>query len=227
MTNTTTPLLEARSLSVGRHGDAGILRVLDGLDLAVVGGALTDIVGPSGSGKTTLLLALARLLPGATGELLLRGEPAQRVEPRLWRTKVAYLPQRSSMFPGTVEDNLLLAWRLSVRSGLAVPDGGRLREVLDSVHLGDVALDRDASRLSEGQAARIALLRTVLTGPDVLLLDEPDAALDDESARQVGLLTRRFVDEGGAAVRVRHLRGDGHADRRMRLTGGRLVEESA
>jgi len=80
-------------------------------------------------------------------------------------------------------------------------------------------------RLSEGQAARVALLRTVLTRPDVLLLDEPDAALDEESAEQVGLLTREFVDAGGAVVRVRHHRTDGLADRRLRLKGGTLTEE--
>lgn len=219
--------LEARSLTVSRHGDGGPVRVLDGIDLDVASGTLTDIVGPSGSGKTTLLLALARLLPGVEGALALDGESASTIDPREWRVRVAYLPQRSALLAGTVGDNLTLPWRLKVRAGAAVPSAEALRASLDRVHLADVALDRDVARLSEGQSARIALLRTVLTRPRVLLLDEPDAALDEESAEQVGLLTREFVDAGGAVVRVRHHRADGLADRRLRLSHSSVHEESS
>jgi putative ABC transport system ATP-binding protein len=226
MPSPTSPALEARRLTVDRRADAGSLRVLDGVDLAVQPGTLTDVVGPSGAGKTTLLLAIARLLPGATGELLLAGEPASAIDPRAWRVRVAYLPQRSALVPGTVGHNLTLPWRLKVRAVAVAPVKEALRAALDRVHLSDVALDREVSRLSEGQAARVALLRTVLTHPDVLLLDEPDASLDEESAEQVGLLTREFVDSGGAVVRVRHLRSDGHADRRLRLVAGALTEEA-
>jgi putative ABC transport system ATP-binding protein len=227
MPSQSVPVLEARDLVVDRRGDEASLRVLDRLDLSVVGGTLTDIVGQSGAGKTTLLLALARLLPGVEGALTLLGEPASAIEPRAWRVRVAYLPQRSALLPGTVGENLTLPWRLKVRADGARPADGALRAALDRVRLADIALDRDVSRLSEGQAARVALLRTVLTRPAVLLLDEPDAALDDESAEQVGLLTREFVDTGGAVVRVRHLRSDGHAERRLRLCAGVLTEEAS
>ena len=218
-------LLEAKALSVSRIGDSGPLRVLDGVNLAVSASTLVDVVGPSGAGKTTLLLALARLLPGVEGGLELEGRSAEAIDPREWRVRVAYLPQRSALLPGGVGDNLTLPWRLKVRAEGVSPSVEQLRAALDRVHLGDVGLDRDVARLSEGQAARVALLRTVLTHPRVLLLDEPDAALDDESAREVGLLTREFVDDGGAVVRVRHHRTDGLADRRLRLSGGALTEE--
>jgi putative ABC transport system ATP-binding protein len=227
MPSPSTPALEARGLTVDRRADAGPLRVLDAVELSADPGTLTDVVGPSGAGKTTLLLALARLLPGVRGEILLAGEPASAIDPRTWRLRVAYLPQRSALLPGTVVHNLTLPWRLKVRAGSEAPSSEALRRALDRVHLSDVALDREVSRLSEGQAARVALLRTVLTRPGVLLLDEPDASLDEESAEQVGLLTREFVDEGGAVVRVRHLRSDGHADRRLRLRDGKLTEEAA
>lgn len=218
--------LAARSLTVRRHAEAGDVLVLDAVDFEAPAGTLTDVVGPSGAGKTTMLLALARLLPAVTGELELAGARSSEIEPRDWRTRVAYLPQRSALLPGTVEANLTLPWRLKVREGAAAPSADDLRTALDRVHMNDVGLDRDVARLSEGQAARVALLRTVLTRPDVLLLDEPDAALDEESAAQVGALTREFVDAGGTVVRVRHLRSDARADRRLRLAGGRLAEEA-
>jgi putative ABC transport system ATP-binding protein len=225
MSNSTAATLTAAGLTVDRRADAGMLRVLDGVALTLNAGTLCDVVGPSGSGKSTLLLALARLLPGATGALTLDGEPAASIDPRTWRLRVAYLPQRSALLPGSVQDNLTLPWRLKIRAGVAAPDAASLRAALDRVRLADVGLDRDVERLSEGQSARIALLRTVLTAPRVLLLDEPDAALDAESATEVGRLTREFADGGGAVVRVRHHISDGLATRRLRLSGGHLTEE--
>jgi putative ABC transport system ATP-binding protein len=143
--------LAARSLTVSRVADAGQIRVLDGVELALASGTLADVVGPSGAGKTTLMLALARLLPGAEGELELDGEAAGTIDPRQWRVRVAYLPQRSALLPGTVAANLLLPWRLKVREGVQPPAEAALREAMDRVRLADVALDRDVARLSEGR----------------------------------------------------------------------------
>jgi len=67
-------------------------------------------------------------------------------------------------------------------------------------------------------------LRVVLAGPSVLLLDEPDASLDDDSAAAVAHITDEFVSAGGAAVRVRHARIDERADRRLAIVAGRLEE---
>jgi hypothetical protein len=122
--------------------------------------------GPSGAGKTTLLRALARLLPDVTGALTLAGRPATDYEPAEWRSRVTLLPQTAAMRPGTVRDNLLMPWRLKVRSADLPPPDGVLEQALHDVGLAEIALGRDASRLSVGQAARVALLRAVLTGPE-------------------------------------------------------------
>jgi len=231
-------LLEASGLTITRPGDAGPVTVVSDASLSLREGTLTDVVGPSGSGKTTLLLALARLLPDVRGELTLEGRPASEWPPQLWRTRVALLPQTSSMAPGSVADNLLLPYTLKVRhhvpdttaaapSPPTAPTTDELRAALDRVGLADIALDRTSARLSVGQASRVALLRVLLTAPAVLLLDEPDAALDDESAAQVAAMTGEFVAGGGAVVRVRHLRTDAAADALFRLEMGRLTEVTA
>lgn len=217
-------LLEARDLRVVRPGDDGPVAVLDGVSLNLERGTLAEVTGPSGAGKTTLLLALARLLPGATGELTLDGAPAVALPPQVWRTQVALLPQRAVLASGTVAENLRLPWTLHARSHETAPDDGALRTALNGVGLADVALDRDTARLSVGQAARIALLRTTLTRPRVLLLDEPDASLDDASAAEVACVTAQFVAEGGAVVRVSHVRADASATVRYRLEGGKLTD---
>ena len=87
------------------------------------------------------------------------------------------------------------------------------------------SLDRDAARLSVGQAARVAFLRVLLAEPRVLLLDEPDAALDDAAAASLADALRGFLAGGGAIARVRHHVSDGLATRRLRLEGGRLTAE--
>ena len=221
---TQTPLLSAKGLSAHLPGDSGLVRVLDGLDLEVEAGEVVDIVGPSGSGKSTLVRALARLLPGVEGSLVLRGESSDRISAQVWRTRVALLPQRSVLVGGTVRENLLLGFELKVRAQAPRPDDAALRDWLVRAGLTDVELERDAVRLSVGQQARVALLRTCLTSPDVLLLDEPDAALDPDSARAIRELAVRIVASGTAIVRVRHREDDGLAARRLWLEDGRLRE---
>jgi putative ABC transport system ATP-binding protein len=216
--------LDARALTADRPGDDGPVRVLDSIDLTVPAGSLVDVIGASGSGKTTLLLALARLLPGASGTLILDGRAAERIGPQVWRTRVALLPQVPVVVVGTVADNLRLPWRLKMRAAETAPDDSALRRALDSLGLDEVDPERDAARLSVGQTARVALLRVLMTGPDVLLLDEPDASLDDTSAELVVGAVKRFVADGGAVVRVRHARTDAHAGARYRLDGGALTE---
>lgn len=198
--------------------------VLDGVSLTLARGELVDVTGPSGCGKTTLLRALARLLPAATGNLLLDGVSAADILPRDWRTRVALLPQIAALSEGSVRDNLLMPWTLKVRAEEPRPADDHLAEALAGVGLADITLDRDATRLSVGQAARVSLLRVVLTRPEVLLLDEPDANLDDDSASQVAALTAGFVASGGAALRVRHLRRDGAGTRRIRVEAGEITE---
>lgn len=205
-----------------RAVDGREVRVLDGVDLELRSGDIVELRGPSGAGKTTLLLALARLLPGASGVLTLAGEHAATIEPTAWRTRVALLPQRTALSPGTVEANLLMPFGLKARAGVAPPSAEELREALDEVGLADVALTRDTARLSVGQAARVALLRVLLTGPGVLLLDEPDASLDDASAAAVARMTARFAAEGGAVLRVSHLRTDAAANVQLYLESGHL-----
>jgi putative ABC transport system ATP-binding protein len=225
-------LLEARELSAVLQGDAGDVRILDGVSLRVGAGEVVDIVGPSGSGKSTLLRALAQLLPGATGELLVDGASSTQIPPAAWRLRVALLPQKPIMFAGTLRDNLLFPYALGVRKGAPRPAETRLAEALERLGV-DAALDREATRLSVGQAARVAFLRTLLTGPSVLLLDEPDAALDDVSADAVAAMTAEFAARaraGGApaaVVRVRHHRSDGIASRRLHLEDGHLTDVTA
>jgi len=219
-------LLEASNIRVSLPSDEGTALVLDSVSLALAPGDFVDVAGPSGAGKSTLLRAFARLVPGVEGTLVLDGVAAETIPAAEWRSRVALVPQKPAMFPGSVRDNLLVGWRLKLRHGHQPPADALLRERLDRVHL-DVDLDRDAARLSVGQQARVALLRVVLTEPSVLLLDEPDAALDELSAAAVTEVARDFASGGRAVVRVRHRTSDGAATRRLELHAGHAREVGA
>ena len=219
-------MLEARSVAVDVRQEGRIVTIFKGVSLALEAGEIVDLVGPSGSGKTTLLRVLARLHARTAGTLLLRGVSDNDIDPVSWRLTVLLVPQKPVTVPGTVRDNLLLPWTLKARAGQAVPGDDELMRLLSFVKLDDVGLARDGSQLSVGQVARIALCRSFLTRPKVLLLDEVDAALDAESADAVAAVVSRLARDGTACVRVRHRPPDGLATRRLRLAFGALSEEA-
>jgi putative ABC transport system ATP-binding protein len=137
---------------------------------------------------------------------------------------VTLLPQTTALMPGHGARQPADAVEPQGALRRPPPPDGSLEQALHDVGLAEIALTRDASRLSVGQAARVALLRVVLAAPAVLLLDEPEANLDDESAAQVAVLTERFAASGGAVMRVRHQRGGVAATRTLHLAGGHLTE---
>lgn len=207
-------------LSYRRGGEA--VPLLRDVSFALEAGSICDLVGPSGAGKSTLLRACALMMARDSGELYLDGRPSSGFKPAAWRRQVCLVPQQASLVAGTVRDNLVLPWRLKVNAGTQPPADDELARLLDAAELSDVGLSRDVSQLSGGQTARVALLRAFATRPRALLLDEVDAALDDDSALAVGRLTRSLVDERVTCLRIRHRASDGFASGTFTLADGVL-----
>jgi len=226
----SVPVLEAAGLVLRRSSGPEVKTVLDGASLALSRGSHVLLQGSSGSGKSTLLWALARMLPLEAGELSLEGRPAANWPPPLWRERAALVLQKHAMIEGTVRDNLLLPWKLKVRRGRehdrsTPPADTVLRGELDGLELADVDLAADASRLSMGQTARVSLIRTLLTAPGCLLLDEPCAALDPGASERVLGRIRAFTEAGGAVVMAGH-GGSARGGRVVVLEKGRLLEDA-
>lgn len=181
-----------RSVVAG-PSDAPILRDVT-VDLPAVG--ITVIVGPSGSGKSTLLRLLNRLDDPLSGEIRWRDQPLPALVPQALRRQVATVFQRPPLFPGSVFDNFRVA----------LPDVDEARGVHVLAHVGlDAALlHRDASALSGGEAQRMCVARALLTRPQVLLADEPTAALDVDARLAIEALARQLADEGIAIIWVSH-----------------------
>jgi putative ABC transport system ATP-binding protein len=139
--------------------------------------------GPSGSGKTTLLRTLARLRPSQQGQVFLQGKNWTEFSGPVWRSKVHYLAQRPVMFNGTVADNLAKPFELGLLSREGTFDAAAARERLMALGLPKDIWDQDTSTLSGGEISRVAFVRALAAEPKVLLLDEPTAALDHETAQ--------------------------------------------
>lgn len=192
--------------------------VLDGVDARIPADGLTAIVGPSGSGKSTLLRLCNRLEVPTAGRVRFRGDDLADVDALRLRRRVGMVFQRPTLFPGTVADNLAVA-----EPGIADDVAA---DALHRAGLDRSFLTRTADDLSGGEAQRACLARTLVTGPEVLLMDEPTSALDEENTRVLEHLGMDLADSGVPVLWVTH---DPHqvdriADRRLRMERGRVVE---
>jgi heme ABC exporter ATP-binding subunit CcmA len=184
--------IELRELTVS-FGSTVALRPLD---LTLYEG-VTGLFGPNGAGKTTLLRVLAGLLRPTGGSALLEGEEIRSTNESV-RRRIGYAGHESGLYGRlTVIENLTLFGRLH---GVG-PE--RVNEVLERLDLGD-RRNTPAAKLSAGYKRRAAVARAVLHEPEVLLLDEPYANLDDEASARVSDTVRAWRTPGRVAVIATH-----------------------
>lgn len=158
----------------------GARRVLEDVGLSVGEGEVCALLGLNGSGKSTLLRVLLGLLPVQTGEISVCGGNMRRAAPQKVARLAAYLPQRSRADDGMTALEIVLMGANAV-TPLIMPYSAVQREkarmCLERMGAGEWA-DRRMGELSQGQKQSVLLARALMQSPKLLLLDEPDAALD-------------------------------------------------
>lgn len=191
--------------------DQLLTRHVGPIELSVGTGECVCLQGASGSGKTLLLRAIADLDPHH-GEAYLDGDPCSSFPAQAWRSSVALLVAESQWWSECVADHfdqdVNAAW-------------------MEQLGLPGEAVDWQVSRCSTGERQRLALLRTLMQRPGVLLLDEPTGNLDQGSARRVEALLADYRQQHGAALLwVSHDPGqiERVADRHFILRDGKLEE---
>lgn len=182
------------------------------IDMQLAGGSVAAITGPSGAGKSMLLRAIADL-DECIGEVLLDGEDRDAVGAPEWRRRVTYLAAESGWWYDAVARHF--------------DDGQAARRLLPRLGLDQGALDWPVGRLSTGEKQRLALIRSIVQKPRVLLLDEPTSALDPESRTKVEDLLAELAAAGLSIMIVSH---DAEQAKRLdarvyRIEDGRIIDD--
>ncbi len=187
-------------------------RNLGPLDLELASGECVSLQGPSGSGKSLLLRAIADLDP-SEGDIFLDGRSRSQVPAPQWRRKIGYVPAEPGWWASRVDQHFE-AWH-------------RASENLRTLSIPSDCGSWPISRLSTGERQRLGLIRALSKGPQVILLDEPTAALDPETTEAVeAIITERCRTDGLAAIWVTHREDQARrvAKRHFRIIGNGIVQ---
>lgn len=159
------------------------LDILKHISYAIQPSDFVVLLGPSGSGKSTLLRMLNCLNSPSSGSIYFNKKLITDYDLALLRQKVGMVFQSPTMINGTVKENLTITQKWNKADNTFTD--AELTEILEKVGLSSKFLDKDARSLSGGEQHRIALARTLLNKPEVLLLDEPTANLDPQLANKI------------------------------------------
>jgi ATP-binding cassette, subfamily C, bacterial CydD len=203
--------------------------VLEAVDLELSPGETVALVGPSGAGKSTVAALLLRLVEPTRGRVTAGSLDLSRCDPRAWRAQIAWVPQRPTLFRGTVADNIRIGDMEAVdRRVLAAAAFAGADAFIRALPAGYDTIVGDGGRqLSAGELQRIALARAFLRDAPFVILDEPTANLDQESAEVVAEAVERLRAGRTVLLAVHRPQLAARADRVVRLEAGRIVEVAA
>jgi len=217
---------EVRFESVSFHYEQDGARTLDGVDLTVPPGTKTAIVGETGSGKTTLGYLVSRLYDVTGGRVTIDGVDVRDLSFASLARTVGLVSQETYLFHATIADNLRFAKPGASDAELvAAARAARIHELVASLPDGyDTVVGERGYRFSGGEKQRIAIARTILRNPPVLVLDEATSALDAQTERAVQEALDRLA-EGRTTIAIAHrLSTVRDADEIVVLDGGAIAE---
>jgi len=207
------------------HKAFGDARVFSDINCEIAKGELITLLGPSGCGKSTLLRCIAGLTEVDGGQILIEGEDLVPLSPQ--KRQIGMVFQSYALFPNmTVEQNV--AFGLRMQKTARDESTRRVAEVLEMVELNDFAR-RYPSQLSGGQCQRVALARSLVTRPRLLLLDEPLSALDARIRKHLREQIRAIQQELGlTTIFVTHDQEEALtlSDRILLMNAGRIVQSA-
>ena len=223
------PCLGGRSIAfeaVQVAYDDGSRPALLGVSFHASAGERLAIVGPSGSGKSTAAHLLLRFLEPDAGRILVDGVPLDRVEPRVWREQIAWVPQTPYLFDASVLENIRLARpAASVEEVTEAVRQAGAHEFIERLPKGyETGIGERGARLSGGQAQRIALARAFLKDSPVLVLDEAVSHLDPEQEAVVQQAMERLTRSRTVITIAHRLSTVRGADRIVVLSGGKVEQ---
>ena len=196
--------------------------ILKGVSVAVSPGTVTVVLGPSGSGKSTLARCMVGIWPGVSGEVLLDGLPIEGWDRNELGPFLGYLPQDIELFEGSIAENIARFGEVSPEKVIAAARSAGLHEMILRFPKGyDTPIGEAGNLLSGGQRQRIGLARAVYGDPVLVVLDEPNANLDDVGEAALVRTVQELKAKGRTVFLITHRPGIvAVADRLLMLRNG-------
>jgi ATP-binding cassette subfamily C protein len=180
--------------------------VLRAISFVLKPGQAMGVIGPSGAGKSTLARVLLGYWPVTSGEIRLGGPTLDQYGPDRLGLHIGYLPQNVRLFSGSIAENIArMADAPDAAAGIRAAKAAHAHDIILRLPKGyDTVIKADAVQLSGGQCQRIALARALYGDPQLLILDEPNSALDAEGSDAMNAALRDFKARGKAAIIMTH-----------------------
>lgn len=223
------PLGEIRLESVTATVEGREAPILHDLSVRFPAGRVTVVLGPSGSGKSTLARCLVGIWPDRRGQVLLDGEPVEGWDRMELGPHIGYLPQDIELFDGTIADNIARFSEVDAEKVIGAAKRTGIHEMILRFPRGyDTQIGEAGGLLSGGQRQRLGLARAMYGNPAVLVLDEPNANLDDAGERSLIQAVMDLRGEGKTVILVTHRPSIlAAADLLVVLQDGRIVHSGA
>jgi ATP-binding cassette, subfamily C, bacterial exporter for protease/lipase len=201
--------------------------ILKDISFDVTAGTVVAVLGPSGSGKSTLARALLGIWPEATGHVLLDGKPIQDWDRLALGPLIGYLPQDVELFDGTMAENIARLGTVDGAKVIAAARGAGMHDMILRFEGGyDTPIGEAGRFLSGGQRQRLGLARALYGDPRVVVLDEPNANLDDAGEAALLRTLRQLKARGVTVFLVTHRTSAlAIADRIMVLRDGEMTQD--
>ncbi len=199
--------------------------ILQDVSLQAEPGSVTVVLGPSGSGKSTLARVLVGIWPDVSGEVLLDERPLDGWSRTELGPHLGYLPQDIELFDGTIAENIARFGEIDSARVIAAAQGAGLHEMILRLPKGyDTPIGEAGGMLSGGQRQRIGLARAIHGEPVLIVLDEPNANLDDVGEAALNQSVRQLKAKGKTVFLITHRPGAVQlADQLLVLREGRIV----
>jgi ATP-binding cassette subfamily C exporter for protease/lipase len=182
--------------------------ILKGVSALMPAGSVTVVLGASGSGKSTLARVLLGIWPQNRGEVLLDGQPISNWDRMELGPHVGYLPQDIELFDGSIAENIARAGQVVSDKVIAAAEASGLHQMILRFPKGyDTPMGEAGSLMSGGQRQRIGLARALYGDPALVVLDEPNANLDDEGEAALVRAVQGLKAKGKTVVLISHRPG--------------------
>ena len=195
--------IRAEGLSASAAG--GTIPILHGIEAAFRPGELVAMVGPSGSGKSTFARCLVGIWPETKGVVLIDSIPVEEWYRSILGPHIGYLPQDVELFEGTFAENIARFQEVDPDKVIAAATATGIHEMILRFPKGyDTPIGMAGGMLSGGQRQRVALARALYGDPSIIILDEPNANLDEAGERALGTVLRQMADAGKTVLLITH-----------------------